>query len=200
MRIDLKRRRLLAAGLAVGSLALLAGCAGEPSSRPEIPEIRFLSTPPISLRVPQIAIVDEAPPDPPGPAWANVFPTMPRAAMRNWASDRLAADPSATGSAAFRITEASVEYKAGEPVKGLFAPERRESFLIRVAADLEVRRADGSLEKTAVGKAWGQESFPVDQEPYARRLALDALVRRVMADFDREMEQAIRANMADLTR
>ncbi len=200
MPSSLQRRRVLFAALAAAVLAAVGGCATDAQTPPPIPEIRFLSEPPIRLKASAIDIVDDTLSATSALEWGNIFRTLPRAAMRNWARDRLVADPLATETALFRITEAAIEYSAGDKVKGVFKPDRREKFLIRVAANLDIRRADGSLAKTISGKAWGAESILVDEEPAARKLAIDGLVRRVMADFDREMTASIRANMADLTR
>ncbi len=125
-------------------------------------------------------------------------PTVLRTAMRNWGQDRLVADPLAVNIARYRITEAAIEHSLGEKVKGVFKPDRREKFLIRVAADLEIHQGDDTLIRSVSAKSWGEESILVDEKPHARRLAIDSLVRRVMAGFDREKETAIRANMADL--
>jgi hypothetical protein len=194
------RRQVLAGAAAFAGLAAVSGCASPPPPAPAIPEIRFNDAPPIRLDVAAIDITDEAPSAPASPDWGNVFPTLPRTAMRNWGEDRLAAEPSATGLARFRIVEALVSHRMGEPVKGVFKAPRRETFTVRVAGVLDVPREAGKPAGTASANAWGEESLEVDTEPYARKQALDGLVRRVMADFDREMERAIRANMADLLR
>lgn len=198
MRNDLRRRQVLAGGLGLAAAAVLAGCAIEAPPAAEIPEIRFLDKAPFRLKASTVEIVDEAPLAAGSPEWDNIFPTLPHKAMRNWGQDRLVAEPSAVNIARYRISEASIEYSPGEKVKGVFVPDRREKFLVRVAADLEVRLADGNLMRAVSGKSWGEESILADANPADRKLAVDGLVRRVMADFDREMETAIRANMADL--
>ena len=193
----LSRRRFLIGTTAFAGV-VLAGCATPPPPEPAIPEIRFLSKPPFRLKAAVVDIVDEVPPAAPGPEWGNVFPTLPRTAMGNWARDRLVADPLAANMARFRITESAIQHTLGEKVKGVFKPDRREKFLIRVAADLEIRQPDGLVLRSVTGKSWGEESILVDEDPTARKKAIDGLVRRVMTEFDREMEAAIRANMADL--
>ena len=194
------RRQVLAGVAAFGGLAIVSGCASPPPARPAIPAIRFNDAPPIRLNVAIIDIADEAPPAAATPDWGNVFATLPRTAMRNWGEDRLAAEPAATGEARFRIVEALVSHRMGEPVKGVFKAPRRETFMVRVAGKLDVPPEEGKPAGTASANAWGEESLEVDTEPYVRTQALDGLVRRVMAEFDREMEQAIRANMAELLR
>lgn len=198
MQTNMRRRRVLAGGMGLAAAAVLASCTSGPPPAPAIPEIRFLDKPPFRLKASAVEIVDEAPAAPSSPEWENIFPTLPRNAMRNWGQDRLVSEPSAVNIARYRISEASIEYSPGEKAKGLFAPDRWEKFLIRVAADLEIRLADGNPIRSVSGKSWGEESILADADPFDRKLAIDGLVRRVMADFDREMEAAIRANMADL--
>ena len=198
LRVSISRRRFIATGLAAGSVLAIGACASPPPPNPPITEIRFQAKAPIELPAASISIRDDTAPPPPSPDWSNVFPTLPKTAMHTWGEDRLAAGRTTDGSAVYRITEAAIEHDPGKPVKGVLDPKRRETFIVRVAAVLEIRRADDTVAGTSTGQAWGQDSIQVDEEPYARRKAIDDLVRRVMAEFDREMERVIRANMAKL--
>ena len=202
MPARLTRRQAVLGGAAFAGLAAASACSTPPPSEPAIPAIRFDAAPPIRLNVGAIGISDETPAPPASPDWGKVFATLPRDAMRNWGEDRLAPAPvpagGAAGTARFRIAEALVQHQPGEAVKGVFKAPRRETFTVRVAGVLEVPPQDGRAGGTASANAWGQESLEADTAPYARKLALDGLVRRVMAEFDREMERAVRANMAEL--
>jgi len=121
--------------------------------------------------------------------------------MRNWGEDRLEAEPLGSGVARYRITQASVARELGDKPSGtdrLFGAEQRQTFTVRVAAELEVRRNDAGLVNAVSANSWGQESFAADADRFDLQRATDAFMRRVMADFDREMEAAIRANIANL--
>ena len=192
------RRLVLAGGLGLAATIALASCANEQPAALNLPEIRFQDKAPFRLKASAVKIVDDAAVAAGSPEWANIFPTLPRKAMRNWGQDRLVADPAAANIARYRISEASIEHSLGEKAKGMFKAARQEKFMIRVAGDLEIRQPDGILIRAVSGKSWGEQSVPVDAKPADRKLAIDSLVRRVMAGFDREMETAIRANMADL--
>ena len=113
----------------------------------------------------------------------------------------MVATKSSTDVARFRIAESQLTRTVEDKPSGLgnlFDSAPRETFTVRVAAHLEVRRSDGSLVQAVTGKAWGEESFATDLELPARRIGVNELVKRVMGEFDHELAAAIRANMANL--
>jgi hypothetical protein len=197
MRTRISRRRFLGvAGAGVAATAMASCASPEPDTK--VAEIRFQDRPPLRLKASVVDVVNEAPPAPTEMNWANVFPTMPSVAMRNWGEDRLVAAGTPPGIARYCVTSALITHTIGEQASGLFAEGRRETFRIDVAAVLDVRRDAGGASRSVSATAWGEESIPVDEDPWQRRFFINGLVKRVMADFDRQMEGAIRANMADL--
>ena len=198
------RRSVLIGGLSLASVGLggvgLVGCASNTPIQ-QVPEIRFQDEEPLRIAVDVVDIMDETAPEASSPEARGAFPTPPHKAMRNWGEDRLEAEPLGSGVARYRITQASVARELGDRPSGtdrLFGAEQRQTFTVRVAAELEVRRNDGGLVNAVSANSWGQESFAADADRFDLQRATDAFMRRVMADFDREMEAAIRANIANL--
>jgi hypothetical protein len=197
--IDRTDRRFVLLSGALLAGGLLANCTTRPVPA-TIPEIRFQGTPPLRLRVAAIDVLDETPAANAGPDFSGVLTTSPEQAMRNWAEDRLAATKTASEIARYRIVQSDVMRKVEDKlsgIKNLFKGAPLETFTIGVAAHLDVLNANGGLIKTVSGKAWGEQSFPLDLELPERKKGVNALVLRVMTDFDREMDAAIRANMVD---
>lgn len=175
----------------------LAGC--ESTIAPEIrPELTFQHLQPISLNIVDIQFVRGTTNDAIKPKdVAFKFPVTPEAALFGWAKSRLRV-AGLTGTARFvihqdSVTETSVKIDRG--IGGLFKKQISEKYDAVVEASLEIY--DSRNIRRAFATAQAKETITVREDASLadrQRLWL-ALVERLLASFDKRMEENIQRHM-----
>ena len=182
----------------VAALLILNGCAAEVPVQ-SFPQITFRHLQPLDLRVVDIR-VDE---DLPAPAADNVtagLPASPGRALSQWARDRLRVAGSTRATARFTVLAARVLRKDLEVEGGLAAVFRKQvdrRFDGLVEAEIEIIDERGVRRATARAKAERVITVREDDTIADRRQKLFEMTERMMADFDREMEKAIRRHFVE---
>ena len=180
------------------ALLILAGCAAEvPVQR--FPQITFRHLPPIDLRVVDIRVDGDLP----TPAANDVtagLPASPARALTQWARDRLRLAGSTRATARFTILAARVLRKDLEMERGLAAVFKKQAdrrFDGLVEAEIEI--LDGRGIRRAAARAKAERVITVREDDTAadRRRKLFEMTEKMMADFDREMEKAIRRHFVE---
>lgn len=182
------RRNLLISG---ALLALLASC-GPPPETPLYPDIRFTGEPPILLAANQINIVTVYQPT----DAERVFPVTPFHALQNWARDRLRANGQG-GPARFTITNAAatvtnLPIQGG--VSGTFTDQVSQRYDVAIDVTLEILDAHGMAIRSVHVTASRSQSVLQSASANDREKVRYDLVKSVMTDFDRQIEQQIRDN------
>lgn len=157
--------------------------------------------PPLVFDLGRLEIVDETPAEPASPDLAAEFPLTPAQALRNWAALRLRSQDGRPGILRFYMTAAEAERAPllGTPgIRGWFTRDQAERVSITLAGRLEARRNDGSLIASANARAKTNRTFAEDAKPAERRAGLDELLATTVAAFDREVEERVKADMADV--
>lgn len=196
MLFPLARRGALVPMMLVMIALAMAGCAAEHEPiRP--PQIAFASDRPLVLNVAAVEVrsVFEASDQP--PRIEQRLPIPPETALRRWSADRLRAGGRA-GSARFTITDAAVSREALQTtpgVRGFFTREQAERYDAAAAAMLEILDDYGN--RLAVVETRAERTRTIPES--ARRDEIDrirfAMIETLMAEFDREMEKAIRQHL-----
>ena len=185
----------------VAALLILTGCAAEVPVQ-SFPQITFRHLQPLDLRVVDIR-VDEALPAPAADAADNVtagLPASPGRALSQWARDRLRVAGSTRATARFTILAARVLRKDLKVEGGLAAVFRKQvdrRFDGLVEAEIEIIDERGVRRATARAKAERVITVREDDTIADRRQKLFEMTEKMMADFDREMEKAIRRHFAE---
>ncbi len=185
----------------VAALLILTGCAAEVPVQ-SFPQITFRHLQPLDLRVVDIR-VDEDLPAPAANAADNVtagLPASPGRALSQWARDRLRVAGSTRATARFTILAARVLRKDLEVEGGLAAVFKKQvdqRFDGLVEAEIEILDERGIRRATAQAKAERVITVREDDTIADRRQKLFEMTEKMMADFDREMEKAIRRHFAE---
>lgn len=184
---------VLAVGLAV------AGCANRPVGQPA--SAGSAARPPLVFQLGSVEIVDETGAGMSAADLDEALPMPPAQALRNWAATRLHGQDGRPGILRFHMTEAKAVRTPleGTPgIKGWFTRDQAERVGMTFAGRLEARRNDGSLIASASARAGAHRTFAEKTGPAERRAGLEALQATALAEFDREIEARIRADMADV--
>lgn len=183
------------------ALLILTGCAAEVPVQ-SFPQITFRHLQPLDLRVVDIR-VDEALPAPAADAANDVtagLPASPARALSQWARDRLRLAGSTRATARFTILAARVLRKDLEVEGGLAAVFKKQvdrRFDGLVEAEIEILDERGIRRATARAKAERVITVREDDTIADRRQKLFEMTEKMMADFDREMEKAIRRHLVE---
>lgn len=173
-----------------------AGCASqrEPTSRPQI---AFASDRPLVLNVAAVDVVSTFQPSDQPPRVEQRFPVAPATALKRWAADRLRVK-GRSGLARFTITEAAVtrkELQTTPGLRGAFTREQAERYDAAAAATLEILDDYGN--RLAVVETRAERTRTVPES--AGRDEVDrirfTMIETLMAEFDREMEKAVRQHL-----
>ncbi|MDE0539593.1 MAG: hypothetical protein OXH94_12815 [Rhodospirillales bacterium] len=182
----------------VAALLILTGCAAEVPVQ-SFPQITFRHLQPIDLRVADIR-VDPIPPDPvPNDVTAGL-PASPALALTQWARDRLRLAGSTRATARFTILAARVLRKDLEVEGGLTAVFKKQvdqRFDGVVEAEIEIVGERGLRRAMARAKAERVITVREDDTIAERRRKLFEMTEKMMADFDKEMEKAIRRHFVE---
>lgn len=174
----------------------LAGCASnrEPT---RFPQIAFASDRPLVLNVASMEVVSAFQASDQPPRVEQRMPAPPETALKRWAADRLRSN-GRTGSARFTITDAAVsrkELQTTPGLRGVFAREQAERYDATAAATLEIFDDYGNRLAAVETRAERTRTVPES----ARRDEVDrirfTMIETLMAEFDREMEKAIRQHL-----
>jgi hypothetical protein len=182
------RRNLIFVGF---SLALLSSC-GPPPDVPKYPDIRFTGEPPILIEANQIAVQTLYQPA----AADQTYPVPPLQAVQNWARDRLRASGRG-GPARFTIGNASAtvkDFSVKGGVSGTFTDQISQQYDVALDVTLEILDTHGLSIRSVHVTASRSQSVLQSATPNDRDQARYDLVKALMADFDRQIEQQIRDN------
>lgn len=182
------RRNLLLVGL---SLGFLASC-GPPPEVPTYPDLHFTGQPPLLLDAGPIDIMSLYQPA----ETDRTFPVPPLQAVQDWARDRLRTSGHG-GPARFTIRDASavvkdLPMKGG--VSGTFTDQVSQEYTVAVDVTLEILDTRNVIVRTVHITASRSQSVLQSATPNDRDKARYELVKALMADFDRQIEQQIRDN------
>ena len=182
----------------VAALLILTGCAAEVPVQ-SFPQITFRHLQPLDLRVVDIRIDRDLP----APAANDVtsgLPASPGRALSQWARDRLRVAGSTRATARFTILAARVLRKDLKVEGGLAAVFRKQvdrRFDGLVEAEIEILDERGIRRASARAKAERVITVREDDTIADRRQKLFEMTEKMMADFDREMEKAIRRHFVE---
>ncbi len=182
--------------LIAAALLILTGCAAEVPVQ-SFPQITFRHLQPLDLRVVDIKI-NPIPPDPvPNDVTAGL-PASPGLALTQWARDRLRLAGSTRATARFTILAARVLQKDLKVERGLAAVFKKQvdqRFESVVEAEIEILDERGIRRALARAKAERVITVREDDTIADRRRKLFEMTEKMMADFDKEMEKAIRRHL-----
>lgn len=182
------RRNLLFVGL---SLGFLASC-GPPPETPTYPDLRFTGQPPLLLDAGPMSVLSLFQPT----ETDRAFPVPPLQAVQNWARDRLRTSGKG-GPARFTIRDASAVVK-DLPVKGgvsgTFTDQASQDYTVAVDVTLEILDTRNIVVRTVHVTAARSQSVLQSATPNDRDKARYELVKALMTDFDRQMDQQIHDN------
>jgi hypothetical protein len=173
-----------------------AGCAPGREPTP-LPQIAFASDRPLVLNVAEVEVVSAFQASGQPPRVEQRFSTSPETALKRWPADRLRAG-GRTGTARFTITDAAVsktQLQTTPGLRGLFTREQAERYDAAAAATLEILDDYGN--RLAVVETRAERTRTVPES--ARRDEIDrirfTMIDTLMAEFDREMEKAVRQHL-----
>lgn len=196
MKPGIFRRFSLLAALA------LAACTQDVAVQ-ELPEMTFNHLDPINLRVVdmQFARNEVLVEHPEGTREVGPsLPTPPDVALRRWAQDRLKPAGASEGTARFTILRATVtrtDLETETGVTSLFKKQVNERYDAAVEAILEVLGTGGIRRAVVSAEATRTLTVREDESVASRRRILYEMMERLMADFDKQMEENIRRNMTE---
>ena len=184
--------------LAFIGLLVLGGCTTV-SPFVEFADTTFRHLPAINLRVVDIQIENKVAPNVLAPHVGHRFPVPPVKALRRWAEDRLQAAGS-KGTARFTIFEADatkIRLKIDDGIRAIFTKEQSESYLVTVSASLEVFDEIGIRRAFIKAKSERRKTVAEDITLTGRRQVWFAIMEKLMAEFNAEMERNIQRYMAE---
>ena len=193
--------RLFLSALALPALLVLGGCETAPRSQ-TFPDIGFTRLAPIALNVASVEVVTHYTPPFAGPNVDHLFPVPPRTVMERWGAERLRAAGSG-GRARFIILNAAVVESAlatTPGIEGMVRKEEAERYDGTVEARLEIYDAAGTRMAFASAYATRFQTVLEDASPNERHKAWFKLLDGMMADFNQEMERAIRGQLPGVVR
>lgn len=175
---------------------VIGGCAADREPIPS-PQIAFASDRPLVLNVAAVEVRSVFAASDQPPRIEQRLPVPPETALRRWPADRLRAG-GRTGSARFTITDAAVSRKTLPTTagfKGLFTREQAERYDAAAAATLEILDDYGNRLAMVETRAERTRTVP----ELAGRDEIDrirfTMIETLMAEFDREMEKAVRQHL-----
>ncbi|MBL8659317.1 MAG: hypothetical protein JNM75_06135 [Rhodospirillales bacterium] len=180
-------------------LAMLAGgCTSPERATVQLADIRFTDAPPITLDVKSIEVdtgeaADSARRD---RDVGDGLTHAPDVELRQWALDRLRTAGRA-GVARFEILSARVEEEKlprAEGFAGLFGSPPGAVYTMTAEAQLEIDAADGRS-AIASAKVVRTRSIEGNRTREERRRFFSELTETTMAEFDQQMEGAIRQHL-----
>ncbi len=185
-------------GPALLMLALLvAGCAAPNEATVQLADIRFTDAPPINLDIRGVEVSrDETAGAGRGRNVGDGLTHPPDVELRQWALDRLRA-LGRTGAAHFDVVTASVEEEKLPRAKGLvglFGNSPGALYTMTVEARLEIDAADGQ-NAMASAKVVRTKSMEGNRTRGERQRFFSELTETTVAEFDRQMERAIRQHL-----
>ena len=176
----------------------LAGC--ETNVTPQsFPEMTFHHLAPIQLNVVDVQFLSDTKASSDASNIAFTFPTPPAVGLKRWAKDRIRAVGS-TATARFVIHEASakeISLRVDRGIGGLFKVEQLDRYDAIVEASLEIYDSRGVRRAFALARAKRSITIREDTTQEDRQRIWFELIERLMADFDRTMENNIRIHMTE---
>jgi hypothetical protein len=177
--------------LAMFGMALVASCAPPPETV-TFPDIRFTELPPLLLQANQVEIRTLYQP---GSADA-LFPVPPVRALQNWARDRLRASGQG-GPARFTIGDAAATVKdlaVKGGLSGTFTDQVSQQYDIVIEATIEILDEHAFALRSVHINSSATRTVLQSASAADRDRVRYQLVRDLMADFNRQAEEQMRAN------
>ncbi|MHC8508959.1 MAG: hypothetical protein ACYYKD_06095 [Rhodospirillales bacterium] len=191
----LRRKSVLSAVVVVAAAFGAAGC--EPPQISAYPEITFTHQQRIGLNIENVETVNTYAPPLRHPNVEHLVPGEPLNAAKRWAADRIRpAGPG--GKAVFTVLELSIKEKPLEIETGLtgaLTTDQSERYEAVIEARIEIVSAAGTERGEATARAERSITVPEDATLNERDEVLFKLAEDLMADFNAEMEENIRAHM-----
>lgn len=181
--------------IAITGAVTLTAC-GAPPPHPEYPDIHFTNQAPVGLAVNTVSLREDYTPSSTPPHVETQFPVTPMHAMENWAHDRLSATGGANR-AIVDITEASVVETKLPPTQGMrgwFTTDQSERYDMTVQATINIVDSTGLVVRTATAHASQSQSVAENISPDQREQTWYDMTKKIMATFDRQMENEIRTH------
>jgi len=192
--------RSFVALVALLALSIVAGGCAAPAERVEpTPAIRFVEDPPIALDVDRVEHATPVSGDTAtsaNDAFAEVIGVRPEAVVRQWADDRLMASGSDGVARVTAVTAAVTEDRLprAKGAVGLFGSAPGASYTMTVEGRVEIMAADGG-QAMASARVARTKSLEGNRTRAERQRFWIDLVTTTMAEFDHQMEQAIRRHL-----
>lgn len=178
-------------------LVVVAACQLGVEPPQTFPDISFADRSPLVLDVADIRVVSVFQPSDQPPRVEQRFPVPPERALKRWAADRLRAGGT-TGSARFTITDAAVvetrlDRQGGWT--GLVTDQQAERYDADAVATLEVFDDHGNRLAAVETRAQRARSVAESATRDERERTWFTMTETLMAEFDREMERAVRQHL-----
>jgi len=181
--------------IALVAALLLAGCQ-PPPPRPDFPDLRFNARLPLQIDVARLVVEPSYQMPFRAPNVEHLFPVPPLRALENWASDRLK-PVGKSGRVVMNILNASVvetELPVTQGLTGTFTTQPAERYDLAIEATVQVYDSNGLIARSANVKTQRSQSVLQGITPNDRDRALYDMTKDAMVDFDRQMENEMRAN------
>lgn len=190
-----RRKSVLSAVFAAAAALGVMGC--EPPQLSAYPEITFAHQQRIGLNIESVEAVMTYAPPLRHPNIEHFMPGKPLDSAKNWAADRIRpAGPG--GKAVFTVTELSVkevplEIETG--ITGVLTTDQSERYEAVLQARIELVSAAGTERGEVMARAERFITVPEDATLNERDEVLFKLAEDLLADFNIEMEENIRAHL-----
>lgn len=191
----ISRRLFTLGGLGLAAAAV-SGCEVRPKSR-NFPEITFKHLTPYQMLVREIEIEEAFRSSGQAPNVEYLFPVPPARAAKRWAQDRL----QAVGTEGYlryiihdaSVTETKLERESG--VTGVFTVDQSERYDGTLVVEMQIHNARGYTEASVKARAERGVSVPEDISLGEREQVWFQLTEDLMAEINRQLEQAIAKHM-----
>jgi len=128
----------------------------------------------------------------------HLAPVSPEAALRQWASDKLAVTGTGTSTIELAIGEAVLleePLNVTEGVSGWFRKDQAAKYTARLAATLRINQANGAS-ASASASVWRSTTVEEDTELADLEIVWFRLIEQVVNDFQASLEPQVRSQMA----
>jgi len=181
---------------AVLTVGLLAGSCQTPVPAHKFAEITFAHLKPLKINVAKIEVKNDYRAGAEPGHVEDRFPVSPVTAMEQWVTDRLkpVGGPE-SGTLRMVITDAGVletKLKKDTSAKGVFTKQQSHRYDLDAGGRVEVYDASGKRVGYSVAKATRTVSLREDLNLNEREKIWFGATEKLMADFNREMENNIR--------
>jgi len=187
----------------LGFVFAVVGSCATPDPVQRLPQMRFTDKPAINLAVAGVDVQSRYTPPLRAPNVDHRFPVSPEAALRQWAKDRLV--PTGGGAAIARfivLNGAAVEEKLTrtQGVRGALTTDQAERYSAKAEATIEIVDPSGRVLGQTEARVGLSRTIPEGATLNEREKHWYELTRDMMAQFDAEIEGAIRRYLVNWVR